>query len=169
VSRVRGFTLIELLVVLVIIGVVVGATLFTVRAGGEQRVARDEVRRVQHIVEALRDESVYGMRELGLQFRRSGYRVLAWDGADWIPHEPSRILREHDWPDAVQPDLSVEGMAQVLSSNWPSSEQRPDVVFLSSGEVSAFELEITAVDGTGLSLVVGADGTTRTEPIGMPR
>lgn len=155
----KGFTLIEVLVVLVIIGVVVGATLFTVRAGGEERVARDEVRRLEHAVTLLADESVQRMAELGLQFHARGYRVLAWDGAAWVPHGRART-----WPDGLGAELVVEARATPLPPAFPPGAPRPEVVFLSSGEVSAFTLSLRAAGG-GERLTVHAHGGTEREPL----
>lgn len=150
----RGFTLIELLVVLVIIGTVTAVVLFTVRGGGEERAARQEIRRMEQLVSLLADESVNRQVEFGIEFDRRGYRVSRWDGAEWQPLADPSILRPHAWSGGVEVDLSVEGREVELAAQRSADDVEPQVVFLSAGTVSPFELAVTAANGRGERLRV---------------
>ncbi len=161
----RGFTLVEMLVVLVIIGVVTAMVLFTVRGGGEERVARQEVRRMEQLVALLADESVNRQVELGLVFDRDGYRTLQWDGAEWRSLTDVAILRPHAWSGGVDVVLSVEDRIVDLAEAHEPGEVEPQVVFLSAGTVSPFELEVTAANGRGERLRVHLTAQVEREPV----
>ena len=163
----RGFTLIELLVVIVIVGVMMSMVLLTVRGGGEARLAQDEIQRLDRLVQLAADESVYRLVELGLEFARDGYRFLVWDGTEWTPLPDPGPLREHRWPDALVPALTVEAKPVPVPAAFMAEEPVPQVVFLSSGEVSAFTLELVAPGGVGERLQVFITAETERDPIGQ--
>jgi len=161
---VRGFTLVEVMVVLVIVGVIMTTVLLTVRAGGEGRVARDEVRRLDHLVELAHDEAVHQMRELGLQFHASGYRFVEWEGSEWRALERMPAFRPRTWPDILVLTLEVEGQPVNVPHQLPD-QIRPQVVFLSSGEVSHFVLTLADAAGNGERLRVAITAATEREPL----
>ena len=165
--RARGFTLIELLVVVLIIGITLSVALLTVRGGGEARLAQDEIHRLERLVGLAADESVYRLIELGLEIARDGYRFLVWDGTEWIPLPEPGPLREHHWPDALAPLLTVEAKPIAVPPRFDADEPVPQIVFLSSGEVSAFTLELVAPGGVGERLQVFITAETEREPIGQ--
>lgn len=157
-TRSGGFTLIEILVVLVIAGMITTLALISVRGGGEHRLAHDELRRLERLVEVIADESVYRVLELGLEFRASGYRVLAWDGHMWAPLPTAGALRPRRWPDTLLATLAVEGAPVALTEAFREKDPVPQVVFLSSGEVSAFTLDLMAGNAHGGRLAVHLTG-----------
>lgn len=161
--RARGFTLIEILVVVVIVGIVTATALLSVRAGGEARLAREEIHRLERLVAVAIDEAVYRNLELGVEFVAGGYRFLVWDGATWSPMTDG-AMRERRWPDVLAARLTVEARPVTLPRAYPTEKPVPQVVLLSSGEVSAFELELRAPDG-GESLTVHATAVTEREPL----
>lgn len=150
--------------VLVIVGVIMTTVLLTVRAGGEGRVARDEVRRLDHLVELAHDEAVHQMREIGLQFHASGYRFVEWDGSEWRALERLPAFRPRAWPEVLQIALEVEGQVVNVPHQLPA-QVRPQVVFLSSGEVSHFVLTLVDSAGNGERLRVGITAATEREPL----
>ena len=160
----RGFTLIEILVVLVIVGIVTTTALLSLRGGGEARLARAEIQQLERLVELASDEALYRALELGIEFRQGGYRFLVWDGTTWSPVADVNAMRERSWPDVLAAQLVVEAKPVPLPMAFPADNPVPQVVLLSSGEVSAFELELRAPDG-GESLTVHATGTSEREPL----
>ncbi len=152
------------MVVLVIVGVIMATVLLTVRAGGEGRVARDEVRRLEYLVELAHDEAVHQMREIGLQFHASGYRFVEWDGAEWSALERIPAFRPRAWPEVLELELEVEGLLVPVPSVMPA-QIRPQVVFLSSGEVSHFVLTLVDSQGNGERLRVAITASTEREPL----
>ena len=160
----HGFTLIEILVVLVIVGIVTTTVLLSLRGGGEARLAREEILQLERLVELASDEALYRSLELGIEFRQHGYRFMVWDGATWSPVADVPAMRERSWPEILRAELTVEARPVPLPPSFRADKPVPQVVLLSSGEVSAFELELRAPDG-GESLTVHTTGTTAREPL----
>jgi hypothetical protein len=143
--------------------------LLTVRGGGEERNARQEVRRVEQLVALLADEAVNRQVEIGLQLDEHGYRVMQWDGSEWQPLGDSAILRPHMWSGGVAVTLQAEGRPVDLVVDTQQESREPQVVFLSSGSVTPFELEIVAANGYGERLRVHLTAQSERAPIeGMP-
>lgn len=161
----QGFTLVELLVVLVIIGTVTAMVLFTVRGGGEERLARQEIRRMEHLVSLLADESVNRQAEFGIAFDAGGYRTLRWNDGEWHPQTDAAILRPHAWSGGVEVTLSVEDRVFDLSAGGDTEGVEPQVVFLSAGTVSPFILEVTAANGRGERIRVHLTTQIEREPV----
>ena len=165
-ARQRGFTLIEILVVMLIAGILTAAALLSVRGGGEERLAREEIQRLDRLVALASDEAVYRRLELGLEFRREGYRFLVWNEETWAPLPSPGPLRAHRWPEALTASLTVEAKPTSLPASFAAEEPVPQVVFLSSGEVSAFQLDLTAANGLGERLQVHVTAATERAPLG---
>lgn len=165
-ARERGFTLIEILVVMLIAGILTAAVLLSVRGGGEERLAREEIRRLDRLVALASDEAVFRLLELGLEFHREGYRFLVWTGEAWAPLPEPGPLRAHRWPEALTGSLTVEAKPTPLHASFAAEEPVPQVVFLSSGEVSAFQLELVAANGLGERLQVHVTADTERAPLG---
>lgn len=132
--------------VVLVIGIAMAVTVFTVRGGGEERLARDEARRLERLVQVVSDESLFRVAEYGIEFTRTGYRFLRWDGTEWQPLPDPGVLRDRRWPDALTVSLEVEGRPVPLAPDFAAEEPVPQVVFLSSGEVSPFQLAVVVPD-----------------------
>src|SRR5690606_25396301 len=91
-------------------------------------------------------------------FATHGYRFLVWDGTTWSPL-PGDAFRARRWPDMLAATVTVEARRLDLPAAFRADEPVPQVVLLSSGEVSAFELELRAPDG-GAALTVHATAAT---------
>ncbi|MEX0899969.1 MAG: type II secretion system minor pseudopilin GspH [Gammaproteobacteria bacterium] len=165
-ARERGFTLIELLVVMLIAGILMAAVLLSVRGGGEERLAREEIQRLDRLVTLASDEAIYRLLEIGLEFHREGYRFLVWTGDIWMPLPEPGPLRAHRWPEALTASLTVEAKPTVLPATLAAEAPVPQVVFLSSGEVSAFQIDLLAANGLGERLQVHVTADTERAPLG---
>ncbi len=164
--RARGFTLIEILVVVLIAGILTAAILLSVRGGGEERLAREEIQRLDRLIGLASDEAVYRLLELGLEFHREGYRFLVWTNDTWAPLPEPGPLRTHRWPEALTASLKVETKPIPLPAAFAADDPVPQVVFLSSGEVSAFQLDLAAANGLGERLQVHVTAVTERTPLG---
>ena len=162
----RGFTLIELLVVVLIVGLISAVVLLSVRGGGEERLAREEIRRLDRLVTLAADESVYRLVELGVEFTAHGYRFLTWDGTAWAPLVDPGPLDDHQWPVALTATLVVDGRPMVLGAEYAVDAPLPQVVFLSSGDMNAFTLELVADNRRGERLTAHITAETEREAIG---
>ena len=161
----RGFTLIELLVVLVILGTLVSLALLSVGNGGG-RVLRDEGERLATVMALLLEEATLDNREYGLQLRSDGYRVLVYDDLNnrWQRH-PN--MADYRLPERLQLSLELDGaplqlaaVAVVDDQARPATgvEAAPQLLLLSSGELSPFRLQLSERGKGGAAYELHSDG-----------
>ena len=157
--RARGFTLIELLVVLVILGSLIGLAVLGTGLAGPSRELRGEAERLAGLIGVLADEAVLDNREYGLSFTREGYRVLRYDPrrGEWQALD----RQAHRLPDWAELDVEVEG--EVLRLPGAVGALAPQLLILSSGELTPFRLRLAERRRDGLQLQLSSDG------FGLPR
>ena len=164
-----AFTLLEMLVVVLIIGVMATFAVLYMgnRALDEQMSV--EARRIDELVGLAGEQAVQQGVELGLLYTRDGYQFLALDPKTgrWQPVE-SDLLRARKVPEPFQIELRVEGRVvqpaePVMKAAADSADgkdkkeasamgrdsgdgaddgPKPHVMLLSSGEATAFALDL---------------------------
>jgi general secretion pathway protein H len=164
-NRQRAFTLIELLVVIVIIGSMLSLAVFSMGSTGGGRELRGEAERLAAVIALLLEEATLDNREYGLQLRTDGYRVLAYDdvSGEWAAPTDSR---DYPLPNWIRLDLQMDGTAlklpQVLSEDdqEPTTESKlqPQLLLLSSGELSPFHLQLSDRRPAGQIYELSSDG-----------
>lgn len=174
----RGFTLIELMVVMVILGILVSLAVLSMGTASTSRELRDEAQRLAAVIGLLADEAVLDNREYGLWVDDEGYQVLRYDEADarWIA-DRSQAHRVPEW---ARLDLELDGTPLELAAppaedddaapaptaaaerETPRHEVRtrlqPQVLILSSGELSPFRLTLSERDERDSAWVIASDG-----------
>jgi general secretion pathway protein H len=181
--REGGFTLIELLVVIVILGSLVGLAVLSMGSSSSSREVRDEAQRLATLISLMADEAVLDSREYGLLISRDGYRVMHYDEADarWRDAGDGKA---HQAPEWMRLELELDGsplklVAPVkreddpigLSDDGDRERRRaprvqPQLLILSSGELSPFTLTFSDERPGGTGWVVSSDGFSmpRAEP-----
>ncbi|MCQ4312236.1 type II secretion system minor pseudopilin GspH [Pseudomonas stutzeri] len=179
-----GFTLIELLVVIVILGSLVGLAVLSIGSTSSSRDIRDEAQRLATLISLMADEAVLDSREYGLLINRDGYRVMHYDEAEtrWRDAGDSEAHQPPEW---IRLELELDGtplklVAPVkreddpigLSDDEDRERQRaprvqPQLLILSSGELSPFTLTLSDQRPGGSSWIVSSDGfrMPRAEPL----
>ncbi|MFG3452086.1 MULTISPECIES: type II secretion system minor pseudopilin GspH [Pseudomonadaceae] len=173
--REGGFTLIELLVVIVILGSLVGLAVLSMGSSSSSREVRDEAQRLATLIGLMVDEAVLDSREYGLLISKDGYRVMHYDEADarWRDAGDGKA---HQAPEWMQLELELDGsplklVAPVKREDDPiglsddeDRERRraprvqPQLLILSSGELSPFTLTFSDNRPGGTGWVVSSDG-----------
>lgn len=168
-----GFTLIELLVVIVILGSLVSLAMLSV-GGNQGRVLQDEAERLAALIGVLSEEATLDNREYGLLLDDQGYRVLRYDERQAV-WQAAPGQREHRLPEFARLELKLEGQplklaAPVLAKqdNPGLSQDReaerapataaPQLLILSSGELSPFSLRIEERAAHGAAFSLASDG-----------
>jgi general secretion pathway protein H len=159
-KQARGFTLIELLVVLVILGCLIGMALFSVGIAGPGRELHHEAERLAGLIGVLAEEAVLDNQEYGLLLSREAYQVLRYDPLkqDWqaLAGKPHRL--------PLWAELNVELEGAALQLSLPAGEEPgkgallPQLLLLSSGEISPFRLHLAERRADGLRLQLVSDG-----------
>jgi len=147
-----GFSLIEILVVTVILAVVAAAvTLAVAGAGGERQLARD-ADRIAALVGYACEQAELSGRDIGLSFSRSGYRFARSEHADWLLLRDGE-LRPRKWSGSPVVTLARDGNRVGVGDEFPD---KPQLACFSSGELTAFRLELALPDAAAVFRVDAA-------------
>lgn len=169
-SQANGFTLIELLVVLVILGSLIGLAVFSVGIAGPGRELHNEAQRLAGLIGVLAEEAVLDNQEYGLLLSRDAYQVLRYDPLkqNWqaLAEKPHRL------PVWAELSLELDGAALELprpeGAEPGKAELTPQLLLLSSGEISPFRLRLAERRADGLRVLLVSDGfqlpTVENEP-----
>lgn len=169
----RGFTLVELLVVLVIIGSLVGLAVLSTGIAGPSRELKNEAERLAGLIGVLVEEAVLDNSEYGLRLERGGYQVLRYDEQKGLWNPLGKAA--HRLPAWAQLSFELEGdalqLAAAQSNDSDAAEGdekddedkdaapvQPQLLILSSGELSPFRLELKDTHKNGLRLQMSSDG-----------
>lgn len=186
--RQGGFTLIELMVVIVILGSLVGLAVLSMGSSNSSREIRDEAQRLATLIGLMADEAVLDSREYGLLISREGYRVMHYDETDarWRDAGDSKA---HQVPEWMRLELELDGAPLKLVAPVKREDDRiglsqegdrerrraprvqPQLLILSSGELSPFTLTFVDQRPDGSGWVVSSDGfrMPRAEPLEQRR
>lgn len=156
-STARGFTLIEISVVLVIVGILAGLVTLSIANRPLAERQKFQADRLYQLLRLAAEQAQLQSTEIGLLVGSDGYRFVALDATRrWIPYgdgplrtrklPPSFALRLHveqhaitasrlDPPTASSDDDDARGQA---------ANGTPQILLLSSGETTAFQLDVAA-------------------------
>jgi general secretion pathway protein H len=183
-----GFTLLELAVVILIIGVLATFAMLSVGNRVQEDQMENEARRMQALVKLAAEEAEAKGVEIGLRFTESEFRLLVLDeNRKWSDLEKTGSLRRRQIPPPVSIGLTVDGRRVVLPANDPSQAEldkeekspsmtaavkkmEPQVLLLSSGELTPFALDLGA-PGLGFFYRLEGDvlGRLQLTRIAIPR
>ncbi|MDG2036428.1 MAG: type II secretion system minor pseudopilin GspH [Pseudomonadales bacterium] len=172
----RGFTLIELLVVLVIISMFSGMIVLSI-GDNFSRELRGEAERFQRLVVAATDEAIYTSSQLGVVIDKNSYSLVRLDtvSQSWQPFN-TQAFRMHSLPESMKMTWSVDGFTRPGTEDAPQDlsfgddavdannnddesdgsglNLTPQLLMLSSGEVSVFSVEFSAADNIANNQIV---------------
>lgn len=141
----RGFTLIEIMVVLVIIAIVLSFAVLSIDTSSDK--LKNEARRFAALASVASEETVMNSKEYRVVFNREGYDFFKFGGAGkWEKFEEG-VLKSRKLPEGYSIFLSLEGEKISLAENEEGKEFFPAIYFLSSGEVTSFEVELINNEG----------------------
>ena len=179
-----GFTLIELLVVIVIIGIVLTMAGLSMGVLGRDNEIEDQAKRLQAVLEQVREESELQGRDVGLLIEKDGYSFMRYDYPTrhwqmmnndeltayrklpeglkfrlWLEsreviiksHEENKELLARSSSSSSSSSSNSSGTYRITaSSNSGSSglkdDLAPQIMLLSSGDISPFELRLSRDD-----------------------
>lgn len=154
----NGFTLIEILVVLIIVGLLASLAVVNLAGGSRLRELQQQVSDVYLLMQTASEQAVLNNREYGFVLTDQGYRFVAMndDTGKWETFS-ERIFRPRTFPAWVIVTSRLEADLPRLPSSDQSSMQ-PEVVFLSSGETTPFELVFSLKEEPDVRHVIYSDG-----------
>jgi general secretion pathway protein H len=152
-------------VVIAIIGILVGAVVMSVSVVGSDREAEQEVRRLQGLIDLLHEDSLMQSRDYGLMLTTGGYRFYAYDYKQlkWLEVAGDKLLAEHAVRTQLVLALALDGKDVQLQKKFETLDREkdpePQVMILSSGEITPFVLDVSREGVRGhFSLTGDLDG-----------
>lgn len=168
-----------MVVVILVIGILVTFAMLSIGNRPMEDKLENEARRMQAITQLAAEEAEAKSVEIGLRFSETGYRLLAVNDQTklWEDYEKDGSLRRRVLAEPVSLKLRVDDRPiQLLPEQPPLTEEQqkkdkdsfsptaaakkklePQVLLLSSGEMSPFELELMA---PGLAFFYRLEGDT---------
>ena len=142
-----GFSLLELLVVVAIIGLLAQAVALSWRALGNDQEIGQETGRLRSMIDVLHEEALMQTRDYGIMFTETGYRFYVFDyqQLEWVSPQGDRLLEPHALPPLLSMTLFLDGREVPLDPDFESQDienPEPQVMLLSSGEVTPFTVEM---------------------------
>lgn len=160
----RGFSLIEILVVLVIIAFATNLVTYSFDGDIEDELEKKALK-VQGIVNLASEFAVLNQVELGFHLDKQTLEFLVFDGQKWTVLNTEDLYKPITFSEDYKISLKIEDLAWASDnlleqSNWRElmgtdddvgllelkKLKVPQVLILSSGEVSAFQLELEHIE-----------------------
>ena len=157
----EGFTLLEIMVVLILIGIITGFAVLSVGRRDMGEFLADEARRLAALVELSQQEALLRGEQRGILFMETGYSF--WEltpAGEWRPVSGTELSTQRTLPSDFKLKLEVEGRPIVFSDT-----DVPQVLLLSSGEVTEFKLVFTAEYVRGYLLASDLTGALELRPL----
>jgi general secretion pathway protein H len=163
-----GFSLLELLVVVTIIGIFAGAAVLSLGILGNDREVEREAFRLRSLLQLAREEALMQGRDYGVLFDETGYRFYIYDypHSVWVDAPGDELFKPHRLREPIRMSLSLEDRQLVLGASGSEQDReqakqpKPQVVVLSSGELTPFEIDFYRGVGEGMFVLnAELDGT----------
>ena len=159
-----GFSLLELLIVIAIIGLLVQAVTLSMDLLGNDQEIEQETGRLRGLLDLLHEEALMQSRDYGVMFTETGYRIYVFDYAEleWVLPPADRLLETHSLRPRLAMTLALDGRNVPLLPDFESQDlenPEPQIMLLSSGEVTPFTIEMERADRPGrFELTAQLDG-----------
>jgi len=159
----KGFTLIEILVVLFIVSLLTGLVVANLPAFVSQADFEEEADRLKFVFEYGLETAQVDAVEIGVELATDSYGFVIFDESSqtWMPADAPQ-LKHHTLPEGLILALTTEGETlrliepteetQASNDTGMSNAPQPELLLLSSGETSIFELSLVAEDGWWMGL-----------------
>jgi general secretion pathway protein H len=187
----RGFTLIELLVVMVIIAIIATISVISVNVA-DRDPAKEQAQKLADLAGLAAEQAIMQGQEYGLRIEAHAYTLYSYDGRSWHPVKDDSLFYRRELGDDVSLALQMDGAPATLApppatvqdmgastteapaaatGGSQQSQDLPQVLLLSSGEMPAFEIDVTGTASGEVYKVKGslADGITVTAPEAVNR
>ena len=157
-AKTRGFSLIEILVVLVIIAFATKMVVYSLEGGAEDELDTQALR-LHTTINLASEFAILNQVELGFHLDDNVFEFLVFDGEKWITFDREDLFKPTEFDERFKVTLNLEDLAWAQDNlleqaNWRElmsggdedsllelkKLKIPEVLILSSGEVSAFQL-----------------------------
>ena len=139
-----GFSLLEILVVMVIISIVMGALTFSLSDSSGRRL-RLEAERLRDALQLAANDAVFEGAQTQMMLGEHSYHFTYYDSQrkQWQPYS-SKAMREYHLSEDITLSVIPVGNAMNAPATTRKAQPRPAVMFFSSGEMTPFDLTLSA-------------------------
>ncbi|MGH8283552.1 MAG: type II secretion system minor pseudopilin GspH [Gammaproteobacteria bacterium] len=168
-ARTRGFTLIEILVVLVIVSIITAVAVLSLGSLGGNPAAKQAAQKLAALTDLVSQQAVMRGQQYGLLVSPHAYEFLLYDGSKWSVVQDDELLRARQLDSSVTLSLQLQGTAIKLPVNNTQNNDdeddsgngsgkpvlKPQILLLSSGEITPFKITVSGGDRQELYRVTG--------------
>ncbi|MEH6457269.1 MAG: type II secretion system minor pseudopilin GspH [Cocleimonas sp.] len=149
----KGFTLIEIMVVIVIAAVLISAVALSFPPVGD-KLLKENADRFSALMSLAQDEAILQSTELAVEITPNGYSFYQNESNSWATFsDPPFIKRQ--LPAEISTKLYIDGISIDLKDR---DEDKPQVVILSSGEMTPFTYTLQFKNQSEIKLKADANG-----------
>ena len=149
----KGFTLIEIMVVVVIVAVLISAVALSFPPVGD-KLLKEHADRFSALVSLAQDEAILQSTELAIEITPQGYSFYQNQGNSWVALNDLPFSKRQ-LPSEISTKMYLDGISIDLKNR---DENKPQVVILSSGEMTPFTYNLQFKDQSEIKLKVDANG-----------
>lgn len=149
----KGFTLIEIMVVVVIAAVLIGAVTLSFPPVGDKLI-KENADRFTALLSLAQDEAILQSTELAIEITPDGYSFYHNENNSWANLNENPFSKRK-LPEQINTELYLDG---ILIDLIDREESKPQVVILSSGEITPFIYTLQFKDKSKITLNVDANG-----------
>lgn len=160
----RGFTLIEILITITLIAVMASIAVLTFGGSEIRDNLKSESERLAIALQLAQEEAILRGLDIGVSLAEDGYQFLLFNSGRWSPLEDSDLFQARRFSEESTIVLTFEmddfmaAYGQQTDDNlFEDTEEEeeivvPEVMLLSSGEVTPFIIALAAVDEDDIEL-----------------
>ena len=149
----KGFTLIEIMVVIVIVAVLMGAVTLSFPPVGD-KLLKENTERFSALISLAQDESILQSAEIALEIDDKGYGFYRNENNSWAALSEAPF-KKRQLPADITSKLFLDGISTSLEERENGS---PQIVFLSSGEMTPFIYQLFHENKSSSTMKVNATG-----------
>ena len=153
----RAFTLLEILLVVIIIALFAGMVMFSL-APNDNKVLKNEARRLFQVIKLAQDEAIIQDVEMGLTIQPTQYFFSQLEKDKWELLEDKQF-GTHKLVEGIKLLYVIDGDA-VMFLGKDEDEVRlssPKIILLSSGEMIPFTIKIGLLNQNAMYQIMGQE------------
>lgn len=153
----KGFTLIEIMVVIVIVAILISAVALSFPPVGD-KLLKENADRFAALLSLAQDESILQSTELAVEITPKGYSFYQNEGNAWSSFDDPPF-KQRQMPGEISTKLYLDGILIDLNDR---DKDNPQVVILSSGEMTPFTYTLQFKNQSEITLKADASGEIET-------